>query len=248
MSKPFKMKKSQKRSMTLVEVLIAFFILSILLTIVFGFFYELAKIDQFTRFQEEKTFQRRYLEFRLTHLFSHLVNDSDNNKRDFVFYAEPAEGMSKSNSLVFTYNNGARLDPTYAGDVISRLYINEKKQLCLLTWPIKIKDQDPYYGDMFKEVLCENVERMNFDFFAGPGNNNNNPIGLVRNRWQEDWQDGYKEMPVLMKIKLQLTKELSPLEKQEEKKSLSSSEQEQFAFMFQLPVSEGSKNFIYFKR
>lgn len=242
------MKICKKHPMTLVEVLIAFFILSILLTIVFGFFHELAKIDQFTRYQEEKTFQRRYLEFRLNHLFSHLVNESDGTRREFIFYAEAPSGLSKSTSLVFTYNNGVRQDATYAGDVVSRLYVNEKKQLCLLTWPLKAKNQDPYYGDMFKDVLCENVEKISFDFFAGSKPTVNQPLGPIRNRWQEEWQTGYKEMPVLMKIRLYITKTNNPLEKEDKEKNWEVSQQEPLIFMFQLPISKASNNFIYLKR
>jgi prepilin-type N-terminal cleavage/methylation domain-containing protein len=241
---------SRQQSMTLIEVLVAMSILSILLTIIFGFFRQLTVLEETTKDQQSKNFQKYYAEFRLSYLFSRLVNEKDNSGRTFLFFSTPInqkEEFSDFNSLIFTYHNGVRLNPNFSGDVLARLYVNKKDQLCLVSWPIVKKDMLPPHSDMQKEILLEKVNSISFDFYAAPDRNVSRgtiPPSAptpIKGSWQKEWPFAIRKiMPNLIKITLTLKNDSNPLikESREEKKSL-----EERIFIFPLPKSE---HFIYY--
>ncbi len=74
---------TSKRYMTLFEVLIALSLLSILLAILFGFFRELTILNEDSKKNLKERFQARYVENRLSDVFSNITNDNDAKK---VFY------------------------------------------------------------------------------------------------------------------------------------------------------------------
>jgi hypothetical protein len=247
----YKIKLTRKCHMTLVEVLVAMSILSILLTVIFGFFRELSKLDEFTHHQQTKTFQRRYLEFRLSYLFSRLINEKDSQKKFFFFldHPDPSAEVSEFNSLVFTYNNGVRLDPAFSGDLLARLYVNKNNQLCLVSWPSVSADDPPPYGDMQKEILLDNVAGIRFDFFAALPKNSSTPPsinGPIKGSWQEEWSLAYKQMPSLLKTTLMLKEQKKTLQKNQEQESKEPL-LEKLEFVFYLPIAESTDNYIYYK-
>lgn len=238
-------KYQRKQWMTLLEVLVAFSILSVLLVFLFGFFRELTKLDELTRYQQVQLFRQRYVESRLHYLFARLVNEKDTN-RVFYFFLEPADAiseLSEFSSLVFTYNNGIRQNPFFSGDVISRLYVDKQKRLCLVTWPCyKKTSQMDGRAEMEKEILLERVEAIRYEFFAAPTPLDTSNL-INRGSWSEEWFESYKESPVLMKIHLTVLKEASPLVKRETELK---EQTEDLLFIFHLPFAEATKHYIHY--
>lgn len=244
----------RKSSMTLLEVLVAMTVLSVLLVVIFGFFRELTVLDTFTKFQQEKVFKKSYVEFRLAHFFSNIINEADSQNKKFAFYIDPQDltgGNSKFSSLVFTYDNGVRLLPQHSGHQRARLYLDHKKRLCLASWPNE-DQKEAQYEAMQKEILLENVESLKFSCFAPyiPAKEDSGtltPPGMIRNSWQEEWPVSYKSMPALIKMTLLVKNEFTVgLEKKEANKE-ESEKLEKIVFIFYLPVSHKFKNFIYIR-
>ncbi len=222
--------------MTLLEVLVAMSILSFLLVLIFGFFRELSKIDELTKYQQSKTFHMRYVEYRLSYLFSNLIDDFSQDTPYFFFLEPPdSTGISKFNSLIFNYNNGIRLNPFISGNVLARLYVDKNKYLCLAIWPLKSQQVLDPESRIFKEILLENVEDIKFEFFMASGTSKS-ADEPKRGVWQEEWPRSYRRIPALIKVTLSLIEQGYPLEK----KQGGERGREQLVFNFPLPLSKKS--------
>lgn len=199
--------KIQKRYVTLLETLIALSLLTVLLLIIFTFFKEMSTITNLTEVKQKESFKLRYVESRLAFFFERIVNENQSG-RDFYFFAGPTPyGQSSFASLVFTYDNKIRLDPTFSGDVLGRLYVDNQKNLCMATWPLHADDPSKH---MQKEVLLENVTDLKFHLYAAPEKliSRNfisapviDPNIPTRNHWYTDeWKMAFQEMPVIIEI------------------------------------------------
>lgn len=204
----------RKSYMTLLETLVAMSLLSIVLVFVFGFFRELSHLTQAMDGAQKESFQMRYVESRLNYLFERLVNENETTKRLFLFYTEPANReFSHSTSLIFTYNNEVRQEPTFSGDVLGRLYVDLNHNLCLATWPLHIPEPHQY---LHNEILIPHVTQLSFSFYAAPRsiNGKKDPAFIdpkkqnpAQDQWhKEAWPATYEQMPSIMKILVDVAK------------------------------------------
>lgn len=177
--------KCRRSYVTLIETLIAVSLLSILLVIIFGFFRELSILSVATDQQQKESFQLRYLDTRLQHVFERIVNERETS-RTFFFYTQPENSaFSSSPSLIFTFDNGIHADPLFSGDVLGRLYLDRSSisthgdtaRLILATWPLFVKDPHHY---MHQEILLDHVISMTFHFYSAPEHLSNDKAIIVK--------------------------------------------------------------------
>jgi type II secretory pathway component PulJ len=248
-------KSKRKNYFTLVETMIALFLTSMVLTLIFSFFREISVIGQETEKKQQETFHQRYIDSRLNAVFQRLVQPEKSSplKAYSHFYIDPALGsISSSPSLIFSFNNGVKLDPDYSGYVIARLYLDHDNQLCLVTWPLN-KNIQPN-EKMTKEILMTQVESLKFKLYSAPairqnttdiappdtgpairqnttdiappdtGPRNEKPL---TNKWYEqEWPATFEKIPSLLKIILKM---------KSEKKDKKEKEQDDFVLSFVLP-------------
>lgn len=238
----------RKSYMTLLETLIAVSLLSMLLVFVFGFFRELSQLTSMTEKAQKESFQMRYLESRLGFIFERIVNENEKSRK-FFFYTQPnSKNISPSPSLILSFNNEVRLDPTFSGDVLGRLYVDDEKRLCLATWPLHVDDPFQYLQE---EVLIDNVENVKYSFYAAPeriqsdkditsGDKvDSEKKTPAKDQWHEEWAMSYEQMPSIMKMVIQVAKN-SEDSKSAEKEDHGA---KQFTLHFVLP---SSKNYVYY--
>lgn len=250
---------------TLLETLIALFILSILLVVIFTFFRDLSSLSVAGKGAQKESFQMRYLETRLAYIFERTHNEKDKKSNRVYFYTQPQNSdFSDSTSLIFTYENEVRKDPTFSGNVLGRLFLDKRGKLRLMTWPITLNETHQH---MHQEVLLDNVKSLKFRFYAAParvtnvgaiasqgpnlneneGTKNENDAGEVQtnpesDKWHEDvWFLKYQQMPQIVEIVVEVNKPRSTLEKS--KNSSPSGGVETYRFRF---VLSSSQNYIYY--
>jgi hypothetical protein len=231
--------------MTLLETLIAISLLAVLLVFVFGFFRELSELTRLAEQAQKDTFKMRYLESRLGFIFERVVNEND-KARIFYFYTQPAQrDFSNSTSLIFTFNNEIRLDPTFSGDVLGRLYVDLNHHLCLAIWPLHIAQPHQYLQE---EVLCNQVVAMRYFFYAAPervrndkeivSGKNIDPEKKVpeKDKWhEEEWAITYNQMPSIIKLVVEVAKNPEDLQHGHQGAKV---ETEDLVFNFVLPSSQ----------
>lgn len=235
--------------MTLIETMTALALLSIVLTLLFGFFKQLSDLQLLTENQQRTSFQMRYAESRLSYIFQRLIKDSDNYYNEkFYFYLDPSNNnFSQYPSLVFTFNNGVKRDPTLSDELLARLYIDENQSLCLVTWPVYDKDARDH---MHKEILLNNIKNIEYEFYMPPEKDKKNNVSAKHvdpeeklpenNKWHQEWKKTYKQLPAILRITVKFSYENTMFSKKEDKVV-----DKKITYAFVLP---SYKNFVYFPR
>jgi hypothetical protein len=234
----------RKAYMTLLETLVAISLLSMLLVFVFGFFRELSEIARITEQSQKQSFQMRYLESRLNFIFERVVNENESSLRPFFFYTQPVNhNFSSASSLILTFDNEVRLDPTFSGDVLGRMYVDLDKRLCLVIWPLHVSEPNQY---MQEEILMDNVVDVSYSFYAAPARIKDgkefdfgekiDPEKKTpeKDKWHQDWLVSYKQMPSIMKMIVKVANATASADQDKVK---------EYVFHFVLP---SSKNYVYY--
>lgn len=193
----------RKAFMTLLEVLIALGLISILLLVVFSI-YRYIDISQLELSNiRSENFNLRYVQSRLARVFSQVV--PTNVAHQYFYVSESNQAEIQSKSLIFTYDNGSDITAIFSNEVIGRLFLDKEKNLCLATWHHsgEIKGK--------KEILLNNVTNLAFAFYAPPLNQKKIPLerqnsivvdAPLAGQWNSEWHLSYKEIPVMIKISI----------------------------------------------
>ncbi|MCE2982464.1 MAG: prepilin-type N-terminal cleavage/methylation domain-containing protein [Parachlamydia sp.] len=238
------MRIKQKRAFTLLETLIALSILSVLLTMVFAFFREITQMSAITEQLQNESFRMRYTEMRLAYLFERIVNENEKTTREFFFFSDkPGKGvLTDTPALVFSFDNEARANPTFSGDLLARVYVDPEHRLSLAMWPIS--GADPHQ-EMHKEILLENVTGLVLEFYMPPGQEDKQPDKEQkkepeRDKWQSEWLSAYEQMPAIIRLTVNIADDPKELKKGGNPSQIKSTPR---LFSFVLP---SSKNTIYY--
>lgn len=230
----FKAHPRKRRCMTLLEMLIAVSLTALLLTLLAGFYHQIAYLDKKSEQLQQDNFQVRYLESRLAAILPKILPEYKISGRKcphFYFFSSGDLGgllASGSQSLVFIYDSGANLDKNRPPCSLGRLFLDPKGRFCLASWPL-LKDWNSAMPAVTKkEVLLEGIETLKFKFYTAPqrdtqrllsklkmiDKNRTATIPRVENTdpWVEEWKAENNTLPPMIKIFLTLKKQSSDKE------------------------------------
>jgi hypothetical protein len=208
--------KLKRRYMLLVELLIAMSLTMVILSMMLVFYDQVDRANTALEKEQNQSFRKLYLSTRLAAVVPKAiaVNDSD---KDFFFFSSTgidSFALPGTSSLVFSFDNGVKLDPQFSNHVIGRLYVNHKRELCLATWPSSNRWQENGIPPMKNEVLFDNVDALSFEFFVPSSKDRqkileNNKLKFAKNEalpvevagsWKTEWHQEYKDLPAMIKI------------------------------------------------
>ncbi|MDP1836069.1 MAG: hypothetical protein Q8K75_09120 [Chlamydiales bacterium] len=219
--------RKTKRFVTLLEVVIAMALVSVLMTVLMSYYGQIAMIQGEVNSAREEGFQLRYLQARLSYVLPRIVPVrgpvGELDKRDdFYFYSQEENELSPS--LVFTYDNGIDLDARFSNHVLGRLMLDEKdghQRLMLYTWPVpRCWTKDEEQPPMKKEVLVDRITDVDFQFYYPPdpaelpgiairglqstpvGNEQDKP---AKDQWMSRWYPSYMDLPAVVKVRVKRT-------------------------------------------
>lgn len=204
------MKKS-RRCVTLLEMLIAMGLTAILLTALLGYYQQSMWAQKTLQKNLERNFHSLYTQYRLSQIIPTSLNPSkDKDKKGVFFFTKPPEIYEeKSQSLIFTYDNGTGSGPLFSNEVLGKLFVDRKDRLILLTWPVPSRYSDPE-PPVRPEILQENVDELSFIFYKPmPPEKKRlevNPEKVVGD-FDKDlsfWSPDEKDLPALIRIKLKI--------------------------------------------
>lgn len=165
------MNKCYRRCFTLLELLISLFLTVILLFTLTYFYQQVSLLERETEKVQKENFQLRYLETRLNKILPNSLAEYEIKKEFLFFTSGDLHGLlaPQNPSLVFLFDNGISLDPKQANRVLGRLYLDREKNLCLATWPLPSKwEKEAHLPSFHKEILLDQIETVNFQFFVPP--------------------------------------------------------------------------------
>lgn len=157
----------KKKPFTLIEVLIATTLTSVMLYMLLSIYSQCQKIDRQNSQTRQLSYEMQMLASKLSSIIPFTYYDHGKPNHYFFFTSnEPYNPNSQS--LVFCFNNGSQYDKPFSSDVIARLYLDEQRHLALAIWPHKASWKEGSLPIAKKQILLEEVEELSFEFFATP--------------------------------------------------------------------------------
>jgi hypothetical protein len=143
----------KKRFFTLIEILIALFLIGTILTTLFRFFSSTSILEKKLKEVKEDIFFKNNLQVKFDTLFSKIFHK--NFSKTSYFYTD------EKNHLHFVFDNGIDPNPKFSSHIKATLFLNKNNELILKTMPFK-KNPKIYR----EEILIKNVKSLNFEFFS----------------------------------------------------------------------------------
>ncbi|MBU6383194.1 MAG: hypothetical protein KGQ49_05960 [Verrucomicrobia bacterium] len=186
---------TKKRGAILLEVLISLSLTAILLTFLFSFFVQSARIEKKWDDMRMCIANRSHLQVRLQTLFTSMDTAT--------FYTKTFE-KEASPSLIFSFDQGIDPDPAFSGLVLGRIYLDSKYNLCLATWPASEETTGPWRN----EVLQKGVKSFEFEFLGMIGPSEQGVKEKItpltpQLAWRSHWPKSTHHLPTLIRLRLQ---------------------------------------------
>jgi hypothetical protein len=162
----------KRRSLTLLEVMIALSLAAVLLSALMSSYYQVSKQRITAQELKKNSLSVEVMRQRLIHLFAQTA------AAETVRFHTGTHPSALGSCLIFTYCHGIDLKPEFCGDLTGMLYLNAHHQLALASWGSS--------SEARVEVLLENIGEVFFSFFDAKMEN-----------WRADWK---KELPPFFKL------------------------------------------------
>ncbi len=195
----------KKRAVILLEFLIALSLMAILLTFLFSFFVQSAKIEKKLDTTRMLVSKRSYLQIRLQSVLSSI----DRSTLNPCFYTKMFE-KEKKVSLIVQFDNGIDPEPAFSGTLIGRIYLDSEKNLNLATWPLTQEKNPPWRN----EILYSNIKDFEFEFLGSatdPEKNESMRAITPNFAWRTRWPKSIGAIPGIVRLTLHVEKEQDPI-------------------------------------
>jgi prepilin-type N-terminal cleavage/methylation domain-containing protein len=158
-----KINTSLRRAFTLLEVVIALFLATILTSGLLTAYFQICKKRLTAQELKKNSLAVELMRQKLLHLFGHAPSAA---KISFETGTHPA---ANGTCLLFTYDHGIDREKVFCGDVLGMLYQNRSHQLCLATWGSS--------EQLRQEVLLTDIDNISFIFF-----------NAKKKEWTSEWK------------------------------------------------------------
>lgn len=190
------MKIIKKNNFTLLEIIISLFLITIIITFLFGFFSKIMKLEKNIEEKKTKILAINHAQIRLTQVFSNVYQG------DFItsspFYTKNSQN-TKALTLYIRYDNKIDSEANFSLVVSAKLFVDENKNLSLETYS-RDEDEKPRV-----EVLLKNVKKIEYNFLS------NSDLKLKKYKldgiskniyWYKYWPKKAEFLPSAIKIKI----------------------------------------------
>ena len=131
--------------------------MAMLMTLLFSFLVQNTRVEKRMESARIAILERQNLQTRLQDLLTSL------SRATLLppLYTQTFPKEEKE-SLVVLFDNGIDPDPAFSGTLTGRLYLDEKRNLCLVSWPLAPDKNRPWR----KEVLLSKVSDFSLQFLG----------------------------------------------------------------------------------
>ncbi len=189
-----------KKYFTLIEVLLSLAVFSFLLTLLFFWVRTFSGTGAQQKSLQGSCQQERCVLQQLQNILPKA------NDPKYFFTTSEVYSKTIGDTLVFTYDRGASLNPALSGTVLARLYVDTSHRLCLGIWP---HPKHKLLAPSFKLCLLENVSNLSFSFYHPP-NPFPKPVDpegvdqpLPNVGFQNNWSARYPTLPAFVRIDME---------------------------------------------
>ena len=183
-----------RRGFSLLELMIALILMSMLLSSLFYLLSKTVTLNQAINEQQDNAFKQVIAQKKLEYVFDHLQTSNDYQS---LFYLQEISHASKGQTscLNFTYDNGIDPFSIFSNTVYGQMFLNEAHQLILRTWPLPATFKERCIP-MREQILFQDVARADFAFYKW-----NDKEG--HGAWIDFWEKEHKEWPHLIRLHIE---------------------------------------------
>jgi len=186
--------KMKKHNFTLLEVMISLFLITIIITFLFGFFSKIMKLEKNIEEKRAKILAINNTQIRLAQVFSNIYQGNFINK-------SPLYTKNNKNStnpiLHIKYDNKIDSEANFSLVVSAIIYVDKNKNLCLKTFS-RDKKQKPSR----KEILLKNVRKIEYSFLSKVNKKLKKHEFRENIYWYNSWPKKATFLPFAIKIKI----------------------------------------------
>jgi Prokaryotic N-terminal methylation motif len=180
--------KKKIYALTLVEVMVALVLLSILMATLFDYFKQSSLINIKAHKAKGEIVCREKFQGRLNAIFSRITPIDDKSP---CFYTQSIEGAPGS-ALIFSFDNGLDRDPNFCGAVKGALYLNRDKNIALSLFGKN--------GDVKHQILWSDVRHFNVECFD-----------KKKMKWTKQWSKKAESPPIMIKLSIDEMQSKTPI-------------------------------------
>ena len=193
----------KKKTLILFELLIALSLVGVLITLLFSFFVESARLEKKLDAARFTITKRAELQTRLDTVFTTL--DSQASTPCLSTQKIDKEHLLNVNLI---FDNGIDPDPEYSGSVEGHIYLDSENNLCLT-----IKPFDEKSSNSRTEVLLGNVVDFDFEFLGPKGNKKDKEKPVTPElSWKKEWEGLQGRIPSMIRLQVRKKNEKEPLQ------------------------------------
>ncbi|MGK5594427.1 MAG: type II secretion system protein [Parachlamydiaceae bacterium] len=201
------MKKIHKRPFTLIEVIVALILATLIMSSLLFYYFQMSQISVLNERASVEGFKLRYLQNRLSDLTLKLIQPD--NATTF-FFTSTHEHLSLflpgTANLIFSYRNDTTTDLALNGVVLARLYVDPEKKLTLMTWQDRSDWKEDSQPSFHQEILAEGVQELSMEFFVNAktdlAQDQAASEELRLSKWLNHWRKEFKELPAIIRFKI----------------------------------------------
>lgn len=181
----------RKRTLLLLELLIALGLASILLTIVFQFLISNSKFNAKIELAQKTLWEQQHLQEKLSSLFTTALPTTGESS---FFTAEfPNE---ESMSIVCKFDAGVDPDPAFSGPNLGRIYLDSSHALRFTQWPIEKEGHRT-------EILLEDVHSIEWEFLGHKFDKDPQSIPIAGTwAWLKHWPKTTPGVPSIIRLRI----------------------------------------------
>jgi hypothetical protein len=173
-----KANRKKRHPLTLLEMMVAFFLLGILLTTLWGLYRSWLVTSEKNQKAQVQIHKTVFLKERLDKIALLVVSSRESDVNCLFTPKEKVEGLP---TVCFSYYNQPDPIPSFNGHVCSLLYVNSLKELCVATWSAEKEERI--------DLLLQGVSSFSLCYFDPQ-----------TNLWREDWPEDFKHLPLWMRL------------------------------------------------
>ncbi len=175
-------KQPKKRAFYLFEILIGLTLMAMILSFLFTSMARSAKFEAKIESARNALFERGSLQTRLQDLFFSVQRD-----RQHPIYTQRFPGEKKT-SLVAVFDNGIDPDPVFSGAVLGRIFLDEQRNLALVTWPLEKSEKKRPWR---KEILLSRIDDFHFQLLDP---------SEAQSAWSDQWPKNRQGIPSMVRL------------------------------------------------
>ncbi len=176
--------RHKKHSLTLLEIAVAFSLLGVILTTLWGMYHHWLVAYQKNQKEQTEIHKILWVKTKLDTIASYVSAPPKEKDLYPPSLFTPENLIEGFPTVCFRYRHPPDPELSFNGAVDSLLYINPQKALCLATWSLDQK--------MRIEQLMHPISSFHLSFFDEQ-----------TSMWREDWPDSMDHLPLWMKVQIE---------------------------------------------